>query len=429
MSRRLLVLYSSHSPVCGIGTWLESLTEHLAPHGWEVVVGLSWGKTFHDPAAVEKARPGLKTVRLDGRTGTRAGRWQAIDDVVRNVRPDVAMVTLLDDGLRALASARSKGDVRLAVANHGNAPEHLATILELHQQLDLAVTVNRASYEVLANWPGASWPDGVLNYISNAVPLPPSVRAPRDHLERMLRIGFVGRLSADKGAEQLPAFCEAMKQANVAFELWVVGDGPERPAIERLAKDYPGVVTYFGPMFGRDLQKRIFPMLDIVLCLSPSEGWPMSIGEGMAHGAIPVSSEFTGIHAERVIRHEETGLIFPYGETAAAAAAIGRLIADADLRQRLSSAAAREIRENFSGEKFGRDWAACLNRCIATQPKAGPREPSPPELRTGARIKEQVRRWLRREVPHASIRSEWPVFRPVQADLVARVKTSLSSRR
>jgi glycosyltransferase involved in cell wall biosynthesis len=269
----------------------------------------------------------------------------------------------------------------------------------------------------------------VLNYVPNAVPLPPNTRELSDRREGVIRIGFVGRLSADKGAEQLPAFCEAMKRADIAFELWVVGDGPERPTIERLARDHPGVVTYFGPMFGRELQEQVFPMLDVVLCLSPSEGWPMSIGEGMAHGAIPVSSEFTGIHAERVIRHEETGLIFPYGETAAAATAIGRLIADADLRRRLSSAATREIRENFSGQKFGSDWATCLNRCVETQPSPGPMEPSPPELRTGARVKEQIRRWLHREVKHGSIRSEWPVFRPVQADLVARVKTSLSSRR
>ncbi len=39
----------------------------------------------------------------------------------------------------------------------------------------------------------------------------------------------------------------------------------------------------------------------------------MSIAEAMVHGAVPVSSEYTGIHVENVIRPNETGVLFPVG--------------------------------------------------------------------------------------------------------------------
>jgi glycosyltransferase involved in cell wall biosynthesis len=421
---RLLVLYSSHSVVCGIGTWLESLTETLASRGWEVIVGLSWGARFHEPAVVDAARPALQTVWIDGRSGTRAGRWQSIVEVVRKTRPSIALVTLLDDGVRALSAAKADLRLRVAIANHGNSPSHLAVILEEHRRLDLAVTVNRRSYELLRTWPDAAWSDDVLHCIPNCVPIPRG-QPRREETLGPIRIGLIGRLAEDKGAEQLPRLVDELLARQLPFELWIAGDGPLRTTIESLAIKHPQFVRYLGTMTGRALQDEVYPLLDVILCLSPSEGWPLAMAEGMAHGAVPVTSSFVGLREEGIIRQEETGLIFPYADLPAAAAMIQRLATDQTLRRRLGGGASAEITENYSPARFGQEWAGCLEQCLSRPPRISSNERRAGEFAFTSRIKESARRVLGMRVPHASVRSEWPMFQPTRFEVEDQVRRAL----
>ena len=57
-----------------------------------------------------------------------------------------------------------------------------------------------------------------------------------------------------------------------------------------------------------------------------------------------------------IVRHEQTGLLVPAGDVDALAAAIARLAADADLRQKLGTAAAADVASRFSLEHITNLW-------------------------------------------------------------------------
>ncbi|MCA9034575.1 MAG: glycosyltransferase family 4 protein [Planctomycetaceae bacterium] len=418
---RLLILYSANTAVCGVGTWVDSLVSQLPAFGWEVVVGLSQGRQFHRPKLVEQHWPTWSTISMDARTGTAISRQIAVLRTIEKTQPDIVLSTLLDDGLRASSlSCHLKRCTRFAVANHGNAPPHLAAIIEAAAGLDLVVSVNQASYNLLKDWPGLQW-NNALVCIPNAVPLPTAKQSASDGC---LRLGFVGRLAKDKGTDLLSDIVTELASSTNRFRVTIAGDGPERQHIERLAAGFPELVAYRGPLTRTQLYESVYPNLDVILCCSPSEGWPMSIAEGMVHGAVPVSSEYIGIHQEAVIQDGRTGLIFPCGRSDASIDAIQTLL-DPQLRNQLGQSAREMILRNYTLEQFGDRWNAALRGCLLHDPCKRASSSDLPPFSIRQRITEGLRRRLRMRVAHDSARAEWPMMAPRDIGLTKKVATLL----
>ena len=419
---RLLILYSANTAVCGVGTWVDSLVRQLPALGWEVVVGLSHGRQFHRPSLIEQHWPNWPTMSMDARTGTAISRQMAVLRTIEKVKPDIVLSTLLDDGLRASClSNRLKHRTRFAVANHGNAPPHLAAIIETADRLDLVVSVNQASYNLLKYWPDLACNINKLRCIPNAVPLPTVERSLSDGC---LRLGFIGRLAKDKGTDLLFNIVAGLASLTNRFHLTIAGDGPERARTEELAAAFPEFVAFRGPLTRTQLYESVYPNLDVILCCSPSEGWPLAIAEGMIHGAVPVSSEFVGIHQEAVIRHDQTGIIFPCGNSDAGVAAIQTLFVD-QLRHRLSHAARQMICQNFTLEQLGDRWNTALRACLLHNTSEQSSFSDSPPFPIKQRIKEGLRRRLRLHIAHGSAGEEWPMMSPRDSGLTEKVATVL----
>jgi glycosyltransferase involved in cell wall biosynthesis len=79
------------------------------------------------------------------------------------------------------------------------------------------------------------------------------------------------------------------------------------------------------------------------------DGLPTVLLEAMALGTPCVSTPVTGI--PEVVRDQETGLLVPEDDPSALAAALGSLIADADLRARLAAAARALIVDEFDARR------------------------------------------------------------------------------
>ncbi len=126
--------------------------------------------------------------------------------------------------------------------------------------------------------------------------------------------------------------------------LVVAGDGPERGALEELAKERGANVRFVGVVTG---EEKAAHLRAADAFLHPSrplpggreEGVPNALLEAMAVGLPVVASRTGGIPS--VVAHEESGLLTAPGDREALHEALARLADDRNLRRRLGRRAAK----------------------------------------------------------------------------------------
>ncbi len=151
-------------------------------------------------------------------------------------------------------------------------------------------------------------------------------------------LATAGRLTAQKA---LPDALRAIARVP-AVELLVLGDGSERPALEREAETL-GVsdrVRFVGAGT-RDDVLRLFRAADAVLVTSAWENLPHTVVEALAVGTPVIATAVGGI--PEVVVDGENGLLVPPHDVDAIAAAVARLVREEDLRGALAAAAPRSV--------------------------------------------------------------------------------------
>ena len=153
-------------------------------------------------------------------------------------------------------------------------------------------------------------------------------------------LGVAGRLTAQKALEDTLAALARVP----GVALLVLGDGPERAALERRAADV-GVadrVRFLGAGT-RDDVISLFRAVDVALVTSSWENLPHTLMEALAAGTPVIATHVGGI--PEVLRDGENGLLIPPADVDALAAAIDRLLRDHVLRASLAAAAAPSVED------------------------------------------------------------------------------------
>jgi glycosyltransferase involved in cell wall biosynthesis len=153
------------------------------------------------------------------------------------------------------------------------------------------------------------------------------MRLSEGHPESPLLL-YVGRLSAEKGIERLRPILEAFPHARLAL----VGDGPQRKALER---HFAGLPVFFaGFLHGEELASA-FASSDIFLMPSRTETLGLVVLEAMASGLPVVGARAGGI--PEMIEEGVSGYLFD--EDGEAISAIRNLLNSPDLRARIAESA------------------------------------------------------------------------------------------
>jgi glycosyltransferase involved in cell wall biosynthesis len=438
MSRILFCTYS-HTPWGGIESWLSGITAFAARNGWEVTVGLAQGSVFNDPDAARPRFPGLPVVRVDGRTGTVEGRIRALLRVFDGVRPDLVVPVGLGEVFPAVVRHKASGKaLRLLVPTRSTNPELFRDVQRFAAHIDRLVGVNplHVSYLLATSDLPASRAEAIIN----GVELPPGRRARRSPGEP-LRIAFVGRLNEmHKRASDLIPFIEHLTRSRVPFRVTVVGSGESEHRLRQALAPHAarGTVVFLGHVPPQRLQLEIYPAQDVLVSFSPSEGCPQAIQQALAHGVVPVCSEFLGAHSLGFLRAEETALFFPVGDAAGAARQADRLAHDDAFLEEMSRAGRAEA-ETFPADWSMRRWLDAF-RITLSQPVRKAAVPSADDLapnRTSLSRLERLglpagpadalRRLLRRWPRFLDGWDEWPgtvsaVGESEKADLLAELQ-------
>jgi phosphatidylinositol alpha 1,6-mannosyltransferase len=157
-------------------------------------------------------------------------------------------------------------------------------------------------------------------------------------------VGYVGRLAAEKRVDLL-----ASVAGLPGVRLAVTGGGPME---EELRQALPSAV-FLGTRYGDDLA-RIYASLDVFVHTGPFETFGQTIQEAAASG-LPVIAPAAGGPLD-LVTDGGTGFLVPPCDGDALAVAVGRLVADPPLRDRMGEAARRRV--------LGRSWPALVDELI-----------------------------------------------------------------
>lgn len=162
---------------------------------------------------------------------------------------------------------------------------------------------------------------------------------------------FMGRITRDKGVHELLQAYASIKAAGADAHLVFVGKfdtesgvagAISREDIARLSDTH--IVDY------TDQPESYFAIADILCLPSYREGFGTVVIEAAAMGVPAVGTDIYGL-SDAVV-HGETGLLVPVRDASALAHAIGKLLADDSLRNRMSEAARRRAQTEFDAERI-----------------------------------------------------------------------------
>lgn len=160
----------------------------------------------------------------------------------------------------------------------------------------------------------------------------------------------VGRLSPEKGqAGLLRAFAE-VRQRHHDLKLRLVGDGPDRTALEALATELRlgDDVSFLGRMTEADTLAEI-ARSDMLVLSSFMEGLPIVLMEAMALGVPVIASRVAGI--PELVTDGESGLLFAPSDWGGLAGCIEKLLGDKPLSGAIADNGKQKVADDFDVRK------------------------------------------------------------------------------
>ncbi len=199
-------------------------------------------------------------------------------------------------------------------------------------------------------------PDRIHVLASSIQPKPrPNENKVRDLRESLGILGgervilSIGRLSSEKAHSDLLSAFRLLKADNpgMAARLILVGDGIERPALERTVAS----AGMTGQVILAGHQADVWPyygLADLFVLPSLSEGSPNVLLEAMTAG-VPIVATAVGGVPETV---EATALLVPARDPRALATAIRRILEEPELAARLADQASARVLDHFSAQSY-----------------------------------------------------------------------------
>jgi glycosyltransferase involved in cell wall biosynthesis len=157
-------------------------------------------------------------------------------------------------------------------------------------------------------------------------------------------VGWIGRMTEIKRTEDVLRIFRQLRESGVDACLCLVGDGPDRPALERRAKELGITRDTLFLGFQQDVAP-FYAAFDALLLPSASEGTPVSAIEALAAGRPVVATRVGGV--PDVVRDGEDGFLAATGAIEALAERLARLARDPALRERMGASGRERVADRY----------------------------------------------------------------------------------
>ncbi len=190
-----------------------------------------------------------------------------------------------------------------------------------------------------------------IRHILNYVFVPDQM--PQKEKEGPLLVLYAGRGTHEKRAHIVCRIAALAKQKNLPLQFVIAGDVTEAVRLN----EYPSV-RFLGEIRDEEKMRKIYSEAHVVLITSSREGFPMAIMEGMAQGAVPVSTPVGDVPLH--MNKEENGFVTSsILEEEVVSEMLQRLVTlekNRALLQKTAEHAYVYASENFREDKFVKAW-------------------------------------------------------------------------
>lgn len=207
--------------------------------------------------------------------------------------------------------------------------------------------------------------------IHNGVPMPQLGQGNGGHIRRELGIcegtfivGSVARLAPEKDIDFLLRSFALVARRKPHTALVIVGDGPEREALEK-SSEALGLTNQVHFLGQRNDVERLLPAFDLFALSSRREGLPLAVLEAMGN-AIPVV--VTAVGGLPALLHDGGGRLVNHGDEEGMAKALDGFMGQPRLRRSEGRRARAAIRHSHSSEAMARAYADVYQEVAQGEP-------------------------------------------------------------
>lgn len=358
--RVLLFIHSLHGG--GAERVAADLSAHWADMGREVMVVTQASAEGDVYTLHPKVR--REVLHTAGEGGGLRGIWsnvqrvRALRRVIKSFRPDIVLGMMTTASVLSVLACAGLS-CRVIATEHTHPPSQ--TLSGFWQRLRRLTYPRAASVVALtrgtADWLAQHVPGSKLAVIPNPVrfPLPRAepVLTPvsGDSRKRLLA---VGRLHADKGFDLLIQAYAQLAASHPGWDLVILGEGDERPALEAQVREAGLASRIFMPGRAGNVGDW-YESADLYVLTSRFEGLSNTLLESMASGLAAVSFDCdTG--PREIIREGVDGvLVRPNGDVPALCKALDAVMRNDADRARMAQAAI-DVRDRFSAARVLQKW-------------------------------------------------------------------------
>jgi len=158
-------------------------------------------------------------------------------------------------------------------------------------------------------------------------------------------VGWVGRMTGVKATGAVLEIVRVARERGVDAVLCMVGDGPDREGLERLAHEL-GIARHCYFVGYQSDVAGYYRLFDAFLLPSVNEGTPVSAIESLASGTPVVANRVGGV--PDVVRDGVDGFLVEPGDAEEAAERLAMLAADPALRARLGESGRARVLARYS---------------------------------------------------------------------------------
>jgi len=179
--------------------------------------------------------------------------------------------------------------------------------------------------------------------------------------QRKSYVIFVGRLSAEKGVENLLRAWQMW--GSKAPELYLVGDGELRSKLMRMAEDLP--VRFTGQVTAQEAHNQIAKAKLLILPSECFEGFPMAVREAFVFGTPAAVSNIGPLPS--IVKDGVSGVVFEPGNPDSLLRQVRTVWEKSDMLERLGTGARAEYESKYTEEANYKMLMGIYEKVISTK--------------------------------------------------------------